>query len=125
MNMTRILSALSVAAVFAFPVTASAQWASSPPSLLSTLRRPSATEAGARAWPLRLGVGVVVGAVVARVGRMPVGAAVAVAVVVAAGPLVGMLVGVEVSASGRRGVGVADASLTERARLAEIGDEDC
>jgi hypothetical protein len=30
MNMTRVLSALSVAAVFACPVTASAQWASSP-----------------------------------------------------------------------------------------------
>jgi hypothetical protein len=30
MNMTRVLSALSAAAVFAFPVTASAQWASSP-----------------------------------------------------------------------------------------------
>jgi hypothetical protein len=30
MNMTRVLSALSAAAVFALPVTASAQWASSP-----------------------------------------------------------------------------------------------
>ena len=57
-------------------------------------------------------------AVVVRVGGMPVGVAVAVAVVVQVGlpaPL-GMLVrvpaGVEVPASGRRGAGSADASLT-------------
>ena len=35
MNMTRVLSALSAAAVFASPVTASAQWASSPTIIIA------------------------------------------------------------------------------------------
>jgi len=73
---------------------------------------------------LRLGVGVAGAVVVVRVGGMLVGAAAAVAVVVAVGLRLGMLVGAEVPAFGRRGVGVADAALTERARLAEVGDED-
>lgn len=60
-------------------------------------------------------------AVVVRVGGMLVGVAVAVAVVVEVGlpVLLGMLVGVpagvEVPASGRRGVGSADGSLTASA----------
>jgi hypothetical protein len=76
-------------------------------------------EAGVRARLLRLGAEVVVGAAVAaEVGRIPVGAAVAVAVVVGVGDPVGIPVGAgaEVPASGRRGVGDADAGLTERAR---------
>jgi hypothetical protein len=57
-------------------------------------------------------------AVVVAVG-MPVGLAVVVAVVVGVGAGLGMwvgTVGVEAPASGRRGAGGADASLTERAR---------
>jgi hypothetical protein len=91
------------------------------PSSSSTRRRLSATtEAGARAWVLRLGVGVVVqvgAAVVVRVG-VAVAAAVAVAVVVWVGVAVGVPVGagvgvpvgagVGVAASGRRGAGGAD-----------------
>jgi hypothetical protein len=63
-------------------------------------------------------------AVVVRVGRMSVGAAAAVVVVVSVGVrpvrlgmLVGVPVGVGVPASGRRGAGSADGGLTEQARL--------
>ena len=48
---------------------------------------------------------------------MLVGLAVAAAVVVKVGLLVGMLVGVAVPASGHRGAGGADGSLTERPRI--------
>jgi hypothetical protein len=63
-------------------------------------------------------------AVVVRVGRMSVGAAAAVVVVVSVGVrpvrlgmLVGVPVGVGAPASGRRGAGSADGGLTEQARL--------
>jgi hypothetical protein len=76
-------------------------------------------EAGAQAWPeawpLRLGVGIVVQVGAAVVP--PVGAAVAVSIAVRGGVAVRMPVGVGVVATcsfGRRGAGGADASLTER-----------
>jgi hypothetical protein len=79
-------------------------------------------EAGAQAWPqawpLGLGLGIVVRVGVAVV--VPVGAAVAVSIAVRVGVAVRMPVGVGVVAtcsSGRRGAGGADASLTERVRI--------